>query len=345
MSTSITALIIAGTAAIAAADQSPPALLADGPDWQPPAYEEVRAQALAWLDSTDADDDARRTATDRWTQDPVEGLALLERLARTFADVDPRAAELLRQCSQPRRALVPPSHAWLHDKQTPAVMAQNLRLLLGRWLVLERMHDEALEQLDTLRTEQVVAPAALLFYQSVAYHHLLEREKGLAAIERLLRGERQSPRRYIAIARLMEEDLKQLQDDTLDHIARRMRDVGRRLELGRANRRVREIEDGVIESLDKLIKKLEEQQKQQQQSAGGQGQNQSSRPARDSRILGGKGEGEVTKRDIGSQADWGSLPPKEREEALQQIGRDFPAHYRDVIEEYFRRKAAEGSER
>ena len=57
--------------------------------------------------------------------------------------------------------------------------------------------------------------------------------------------------------------------------------------------------------------------------------------------MGGKGPGEVTKRNIGSKSGWGDLPPKEREEAMQQIGRDFPAHYRDAIEQYFRRLATE----
>jgi hypothetical protein len=28
---------------------------------------------------------------------------------------------------------------------------------------------------------------------------------------------------------------------------------------------------------------------------------------------------------------------------LQQIGRQFPSHYRDVIEQYFRKLASEGS--
>jgi hypothetical protein len=60
--------------------------------------------------------------------------------------------------------------------------------------------------------------------------------------------------------------------------------------------------------------------------------------------IGGRGPGEAAKRDVGSGDDWGHLPPKEREEALQRIGRDFPSHYRDVIEQYFRRLATEGSE-
>ena len=60
----------------------------------------------------------------------------------------------------------------------------------------------------------------------------------------------------------------------------------------------------------------------------------------DSRIADGKGPGDVTRRDIGDTEGWGNLPPHKREEALQQIGREFPAHYREAIEHYFKRLAA-----
>jgi hypothetical protein len=141
---------------------------------------------------------------------------------------------------------------------------------------------------------------------------------------------------------LMQDDLKGLEDDTLDHIARRMDDIRRRLDLGRAGPKVRAVEDGVIESLDRMIKRIEDQQ-QESQSADAGNAIRSNSPAPDSRIIGGRGPGNVTKKNIGSESGWGDLPPKEREEALQQIGRDFPSHYRDAIEQYFRRMAAEGS--
>ena len=48
-------------------------------------------------------------------------------------------------------------------------------------------------------------------------------------------------------------------------------------------------------------------------------------------------------RDIGRGTGWGNLPDKDREKAMQEIGREFPSHYREVIEEYFRRLAAEES--
>jgi hypothetical protein len=136
----------------------------------------------------------------------------------------------------------------------------------------------------------------------------------------------------------MQDDLQGLEDDTLDHIARRMEDIHRRLDLGRAGPKVRQQQDGVIRSLDKMIKKLEDEQKQ---CSGAPNGIQSNTPAKDSRIATGKGPGEVTKKNIGSESGWGNLPPKQREEAMQQIGRDFPSHYRDVIEQYFRRLASE----
>ena len=61
----------------------------------------------------------------------------------------------------------------------------------------------------------------------------------------------------------------------------------------------------------------------------------------DSRPAGGKGPGEVTRRELGDGEGWGDLPPHKREEALQQITREFPAHYREVIEQYFKRLATE----
>jgi len=321
--------------------------LAKAPTWQPANPDDVQQQAFAWLEKNKADEAALAKATELWSRaaDQPSGTQLLACLAGTFALVDRDAAGLVELCSGPKRALLLPSQPWLTDPQTPPLVANNLRLLYGRWLVHEALFDEALVQLSGLKPGEVVAPACLLFYQGVVHHKLLDKEAGLKVIEQLLAGAEQSPRRYVDVARLMQQDLQGLEDDTLDHIARRMDDIRRRLDLGRAGKKVRKIEDGVIESLDKLIKKLEEEQKKKQGSGSGSSNNiRSSSPAPDSQIIGGKGRGDVTKRRIGAESGWGDLPEKQREEVLQQIGREFPAHYRDVIEQYFRRLAAEGSE-
>ncbi|NUQ61037.1 MAG: hypothetical protein HUU20_01015 [Pirellulales bacterium] len=328
------------------ADQSPD-VLAKSPVWQMPKPDDVRSQVFQWLAEKKPGDEVLAQAKDLWSQpaESLSGVEVLDRVVRTIAMADQNAGRLLELCSKPRSELVLPSQPWLTDPATSPLVSNNFRLDYGRWLAHERMFDEAMEQLAGLEPKDVVDPASLLFYQGVVCHRLMDRENGMKAIDRLLDGAAQSPKRYAAVAKLMKEDLKDLEEDTLDHIARRMEDIERRLELGRAGPKVRKVEDGVIESLDKLIKKLEEQQQQQQQQASsGRGSMQPSSPAPDSQIMGGKGKGEVTKRDVGHESGWGDLPPKQREEAMQQIGRDFPAHYRDAIEQYFRRLATDKGE-
>jgi len=312
--------------------------------WRLPNADAVRAEVFAWLDKQKVDKATRQKATELWSSvsDELTGKALLERVVDTMALADKNVAQLVGRCSKPRQPGVLSAPAWLVEEKTPPLVANNLRLFYGRWLAHQLLYDEALEQLAGLEPKDVVDPASLLFYQGLVHHRLLGREAGLEAIDRLLDGAERSPQRYVVVAKLMKEDINGLKEDTLDHIARRMEDIERRLDLGRAGKKVRKVEDGVIESLDKLIKKLEEQAAAAAAAAAAGGNNiRSSRPAPDSRIIGGKGRGDVTRRNIGSDSGWGDLPPKQREEALQQIGRDFPSHYRDVIEQYFRRLASE----
>lgn len=61
----------------------------------------------------------------------------------------------------------------------------------------------------------------------------------------------------------------------------------------------------------------------------------------DSQVAGASGDGDVDRKDLGNRSGWGNLPPAERQEALQQISRDLPTHYREAIEAYFRKMATE----
>ncbi len=312
--------------------------------WHPPSVEQVRDRVFAWLTERKPAPADRAKAEAIWEVkgESPSATEVLERLIRTVAVIDENAKKLVALCSQPAAPRTLPPQSWLVDPQTPDWIAKNFRVWYGRWLAQQRLFDEAAEQLDGIQAEEVVDPATLLFYQAVVHHRLLNREVAADALARLLDAPDSCPRRYVTIARLMEADLKDLKEESLDHIARRMEDIQRRLDLGRAGPKVREIQDGVVKSLDKLIEELESAQQQQQASMGA-GNVQPTRPAQDSVPMGGKGPGNVTKRDIGHQSGWGDLPPKQREEALQQIGRDFPAHYRDIIEQYFRRLASEAT--
>jgi len=316
------------------------------PTWQPVAPEAVYDRLNQYLDDAGVKPQQQAAARDLWqAADAGSDGDLLERLATALAKTDDRVAELVKFCASVSEPAKLPEFAWLADSATPRLVRFNMRLYLARWLVQEGYYDEALSWTNGLSTDDVVAPEALLFYRAVAHHRLVEADEADIALGQLLQRQDELPIRYQKLAALMQKDVAGIKEDSLDHIGRRMEDIRRRLAQGRSGDRVQEVENGVIESLDKLIEKIEKQMQQAQAAAGGTPSGQpSGAPMDDSRIAEIKGPGEIQRRDIGRGTGWGNVPEKEREKALQEIGREFPSHYREVIEEYFRRLAAEESD-
>lgn len=244
--------------------------------------------------------------------------------------------------------LDPNSPTYGDVESLPTTLRMTLRTWLGRELVRARYYDEALPVIAEVDPTESVDPSAVLFYRGVCYHALLMKQEALADLRRLLENEDQAPLRFTRTAHLMVADIKPLEEDSLDEISRLMSDVTRRLELGRSGAQVTDQEQKVIDKLTKLIEKIEEQQQQQQQqqqqmSQGGQGGQggPSNAPMQDSQVAGGKGAGDVDRKNVQQKDGWGNLPPAERQEALQQISRDLPTHYREAIEAYFRKLATE----
>jgi hypothetical protein len=319
--------------------------------WSPPTAEQVKAQLDQWLAEQKVDELTKFKIEALWPQDgaPAAPDQLLDQVAATVALVDADVRELVVHCRHERSSPVPPKFAVLADEKQAPVVRNNLRLLYGRWLAQHDLYDEALAQLEGLEPADVVDPATLLFYKSVGYHRLINKDKCLPALEKLLENEQALPARYGTLARLMAADLQPLKTDSLDEVARIMRNIENRLGLGRAGTIVRKEEEDVVAKLEKLIEELEKQQgggggggggqPGGQGGQGGQGGSQGGQPMDDSGIASNKGPGNVDLKDHPDRGNWGDLPPKEREEALQNITKDLPAHYREVIEEYFRKIA------
>lgn len=314
--------------------------------WSQPTPAQVRGEMWKWLagQTLNATQQAKVDALWPAEMPTMSGTELIDLSAATFAVVDSRAAEVVHFCQGQKKKFVAPEFPVLHDEQASPLVRSNLKLLFGRWLAQQELFDEALAQLEGLDVQQVVDPAALLFYQSVCYHRVLNKDQALPTIAKLLENEDTLPRRYAAVAKLMEADLAPLKADSLDEIARLMDAIRVEMQHARAGKRVRERQDEVIAKLDKLIEELEKQRQQQQQSAAQSGGAPPDQPAPDSNAMGGRGDGKVPPKKIGSKADWGNLPPKDREEALQQIGKEFPSHFREVIEEYFHKLARDSEE-
>jgi hypothetical protein len=312
--------------------------------WTAPTAGEVKADLLVWLRSHEVAEETKLQIETLWPEEalPQPGADLLEHVAITIAVLDKRAEPLIGLCRGNAPVFLPAPPEMLFDENLHDFPRNNLRLYYGRWLAQHSFYDEGMEMLEGLLPGDVVDPASLLFYQSVSYHRLLKKDECLKVVERLLENESSLPQRYLTVARLMESDIKPLKTDSLDEISRMMDDIRRRLHLGRAGTRVRDEEEDVIAKLDKMIEEMEKKQKQQQSSGNSGGNLQPSNPAQDSQALGGKGPGDVDPKRLQNKSSWGNLPPKERQEALQQISKDLPAHFRDVIEEYFRKLARDG---
>ena len=245
-------------------------------------------------------------------------------------------------------ASVDPSNpAYGEIESLPKTIRMSVRTWLGRELVRNRLYDEALPVIAEVDPTETIDPSAVLYYRGACYHALLMKKEALADLRRLLENEDDCPIRFVRTGKMMIADIKPLKEDTLDEISRLMTDVTRRLDLGRTDEDVEKREQEVIDKLTKLIEQIEEQQKQQQQQqqqgGGGQGQNdgQQGSPMNDSQAAGASGKGDVDTKKIDDRDGWGNLPPAERQEALQQISRDLPTHYREAIEAYFRKMATE----
>lgn len=231
----------------------------------------------------------------------------------------------------------------------PAPLDGTVRTWLARELVRAQLFDEALPYVADLEVADTLDPVSLLFYRSVCRHALLMKQETLVDLRQLLEHDAILPMRFARTAKMMVADIQPLEDDSLDEISRRMTDVTRRLGLGRAGTEVQQREQEIIDKLSKLIEDLEQQQQeqqqqqqsQQQQSKGGARPQGGAQPGGDNRISDSAIPPDGQRRNF-QRDGWDKLPPAEREEALQQISRDLPTHYREAIEAYFRRLATAG---
>jgi len=65
--------------------------------------------------------------------------------------------------------------------------------------------------------------------------------------------------------------------------------------------------------------------------------NESSSPADDSVIKGSTAPGETDDKKFSKEGKWGDLPAKQQAAAKNLINRNFPSHYGNAIEKYFKK--------
>jgi len=194
--------------------------------------------------------------------------SLSERVADAIALGNPAAAKLLAEARDPAAPAPVEIAPFFKDAKVPTFVRANVAMAYARALANKRVHEEALAVLKTFGPEQVVDPAAYLFYRAVSEHALLLKPEATKTIRRLQEeAQAIAPERYKTVALLMELDMHTWKDKDLASIARKMDNIERRLGHARGGPVTQKMEKEVVMRLDELIKEKENQKKQA--SSGG----------------------------------------------------------------------------
>jgi hypothetical protein len=306
----------------------------------------VKTQAQAWLK------DAGKTGMN----DQFEAIwkhadrPVLDRLADSFALGSADAAKLMNDARDAQTAAPTDVPAVLKNAELPAFFRANLGLAYARSLNNRRIHEEALDVLKLFNPEQVVDPAAYLFNRAVSEFSLLQKDDANRTIRRLLEEAGTfSPERYKAVAMLMQLDMVAWKNKDLNDIARKMKDVERRLDLARGGPKTQEKQKEIIARLDEIIKKLENQAKSQcngncnggncpgSTSGPAGGMNPSAPAATSTAAQGSGGTGNVDPQKLAKAfQEWDRLPPRQREEFLQNLTAGMSPRHQEAIRNYFK---------
>ncbi|WP_417391392.1 hypothetical protein [Gimesia sp.] len=310
-----------------------------------PTSAELKSQLENWVADQKVKDPAQLKATASQLVELESASSAEEKLnvaIRIFSVIDPQAAELIQSNQFSDRVPQFSTPPLLMEGKAETFYLANLRYFVARNLTQFRLVDPALEIFNSINPELLIDPAGYLFYKAVCEHHLLQKEACEKTLDQLLNRTQDVPERFTQVAVLMQADLASLKEESLDEISRKMSDVERRLELGNSGKKVQQVEDEIIASLDKLIKKMEDQSKNSPASGSGAGNSKTPAAGADeSRVKGETAPGEVDKKKLSNNGGWGQLPPKKQASAKNIINRNFPSHYRKAIEKYFKKLAAE----
>lgn len=282
------------------------------------------------LKSSNIDHESHRPVIDTLWNSPISAT---EAVALSLSACHEPTRQLLRAVESLDGSTTGPIPPILQDDAIDPFLRSNLGLWIAQLLIRRQMLDEAMAVLDVVNAQEVAEPAGYHFHVALCASQLSNVLRAIQSLDALT-GLSNVPRRYLAVARQIRADLQNSDPGSLDSIARQMKDIGRRFELRRSDGRVAEMEDDVIKRLDVLIDDLERRkQVEQEQSSNTM---KPTNPNQDDQAATVMGKGEVAPHRITDRRSWGNLPAKERERALQEMGRDMPGPYRGAVQQYFR---------
>jgi hypothetical protein len=252
-------LIGGGSGLIQAAEKEDPKdTLAFG-SLRAPSPEQARSQAEGWLKGVGKADEATQKEFQKiWDN---EDAALLDKVADTLCLGDANVGKILAEARNMEAAAPKEVPSLIKDTKVDPYLRANLALAYAKALSNRKVYEESLEALKTVKPELVVDPASYFFHKAVAEHSQLLKDDASRSIVRLLDDVSDAPERYKMVAALMYFDMQNWKEKDLDWIARKMKNIERRLELARGGAKTQKEQKEVVARLDEIIKELENQKK------------------------------------------------------------------------------------
>lgn len=230
--------------------------------------------------------------------------------------------------------------------------------LLGEFkrAVLSERYDEAVLISERINYKYLPADNRHQFfcYRASAFHQLGDKNKTVQALKDYKNQFGQETERDKAIVFLIDNDMLQWTDKELDAPVRKMRAVASRLRNDFGGPITQAKQKEIVEDLDRIIKETEDSAKNADKIKGdGFGDEDGDKPEGQSQngqknSKGGtdSGKGNVDEKKLTKLGqEWGKLPPKERAKALQELTREMPSKYRELVENYFRRLARDENDK
>lgn len=196
--------------------------------------------------------------------------------------------------------------------------------------------------------EYTTAHDRFLFMRGVCQVHALNYEGAIASLEEFVGRYPDAPERLRVGAAQILTELSRRSPGRIGDVRDLLTYARRRIHTGETGKPVIDRQKEAVALLDALIEEAEEQEKNQggggEGSGGGgggggspQGNQQPGGGANQSNAPGGEQRDAKLRNKIAKPGDaWGRMPPREREQILQALQKQYPSQYRELLEQYYR---------
>ena len=306
--------------------------------------------------SSAADETARQLIASQW-QERRGGEDADAFLAEALAVVWPAFKDALDLYEDGEYEKAAGAMATLAEHDDPYLSA-NAGVFEARSLVEQKRIEAAQQRLAKLAAKELelrdhtLHAADMRFLIGYCQLHTLHYDDAIKTLETFAKDYPYASERLQVTAKQIVQELRRRQANGISDVADLMAYAGRRLGHGTSNEPVTSKQAKAVALLDELIKTAEEKECKGGgckkcggkgcKACGGppKGNQQPSSPANQSKLSGGGSKIGQLRATVARPGEaWGRMPESERDRILQAVKKNFPARYRELVEQYYKQLA------